>query len=139
MKKILVAINDSTFSDEVVRFACKLAKQEPAEIFFVYVFEVPRSMPLEAEVPEEAAKADKLFERAIAIAENYKLKSETDFIQSRLAGSGILDEAAEVDANLIVIGMATKHRIDEAILGSTVGYILKNSAVRVAVLKEPVQ
>lgn len=137
MKKILVAIDDSPFSEEVIKFASKLAKSDKAELFAVYIFEVPRSMALEAEIPEEAAKADKILERIAEKAESYHVKIETDFIQSRSAGSGIIDEANDVEADLIVIGMRAKDRIDGSILGNTVNYVLKNSPIPVAIFKEP--
>jgi len=139
MKKILVAIDDSKFSEEVMKFASKLAKADKAELFIGYIFEVPRSMALEAEIPEESAKGDKVLERALEVAEAYRLKAETDFIQSRSAGSGIVDEAKDVEAELIVIGMTAKDRVDGSILGNTVNYVLKNSPIPVAILKEPLE
>ncbi|MFH1454566.1 MAG: universal stress protein [Armatimonadota bacterium] len=136
MKKILVAVDGTGFSDDVVKTASKLAKLEKAKLFIVYVFEVPQALPLDAEVPEESEKADKVLNHAAEIAEEFGLDVEIDMIHARTIGPGIVDEAKDLDIDMIMIGMSHKPRFGEIFFGSTVNYVLKNSTIPVLLLKE---
>ncbi|MBI2251796.1 MAG: universal stress protein [Armatimonadetes bacterium] len=136
MKIFLVAIDSSPVADDIMHLACKLAKIEKAKLYIVYVFEVPRSLPLDAEIPEEFEKGDLILDKAANIAEEAELPFETDLIQARSSGPGIVDEAKDLGAELIIIGMTTKSRFGELIFGSTVSYVLQKAPCRVIVIKK---
>lgn len=136
MKNILVAVDGTPFSDEVVKLACQLAKLDKAKLFIVYVYEVPRTLPLEAEISDELEKGDKILDRASEISEEYNLDVETDLVHARSACTGIVEESKDLGVDLIVIGMGHKIRFGELFGGSTVSYVLKNSPCKVILLKE---
>ena len=52
---------------------------------------------------------------------------ETDVLQAREAGPAIIDEAAEREINLILMGISYKRRFGQFSLGNVVPYVLKNS------------
>ena len=59
LSRILVATSGDSTDDEVVALACDLAKKSKAEVFVVYIIEVNRTLPLDAVVEEDIAKAEK--------------------------------------------------------------------------------
>lgn len=83
--------------------SCQIAKFTNAILYVVYVYEVPRSLALNSEIPEEIAKADEILDRASEISDQYNIDIETDIVQARFAGQGIVDEAIDLQAELIVM------------------------------------
>ncbi|NOQ17667.1 MAG: universal stress protein, partial [Dehalococcoidales bacterium] len=65
----------------------------------------------------------------IAIEHNCKIA--TDLLQAREVGTAIVNEAAEREVDLILMGFAYKRRFGEFSLGEVVPYVLKNAPCRV--------
>lgn len=116
-----------------MELASKFVKLEKAKLWVVFVLEVPRALPLDATIPEEVERGDKILDRAAEIAENMGLDVETHQLQAREAGPAIVDEAKDLGIDLIVVGMSSKGRLGELFGGgsSTVNYILKRSPCQV--------
>lgn len=136
IKNILTAVDGSPFSDEIINFAAKFAKLEKAKLFITHILEVPSSMPLDADMPEETELAERILDRAADITDKYGLTPEMDVIKSRSVGPGIVDEAKDLKVDLIIIGMSHKPRFGEIFFGSAVNYVLKNSKIPVIVFRE---
>ena len=60
VKKILVPTSGTAYSERGIELACRLGEEQKAEIYLVTVLEVPRTLPLEAPMPEAEAKADEI-------------------------------------------------------------------------------
>jgi len=132
IRRILVPVKgEGPDDDEAVRFACAIAKRNKAKVVAVFVIEVPRALPLDAEVPEAMEEGERSLQRAEAIAEELEEEIETEILQSRLAGPAIVDEANERNVDLIVMGLPYRTRLGEFYLGSTATYVLKNAPCRV--------
>ena len=125
--KILVPISGTEVDDEAMRLACGLAKQHKSKVYTVYVVTIKRSMPLEAEIPPEIEKAEKLLDYIEHVAEEQDYEIETDILQAREAGPAIVDEAVEQGVALILMGVKYKKRFGQFSLGDVVPYVLKNS------------
>ena len=79
-----------------------MAKKPKAKIYVVYVVEVKRSLPLDAVIESEIAKAEKILALAEEIASDKDYEVETALIQGRNAGPAIVDEAMEREVDLIL-------------------------------------
>ena len=64
LESILVTVNGKDADVESVKLACALAKKPKAKVYVVYVIEVKRSLPLDAVIESEIAKAEKILARA---------------------------------------------------------------------------
>ena len=95
--------------------------------------EVPLSLPLAAELPEEEAEADALLAEAAALVEGYGVRVIERLVRARRAGPAVVDEAVRRDAELIVVGAGRRFGSRGPVFGKTVDYILKQSPVRVLV------
>jgi nucleotide-binding universal stress UspA family protein len=61
------------------------------------------------------------------IAHEYGVRIETGILQARSAGVAVVEEAAERQANLIMMAVNYRVRLGEFSMGKTVPYVLKNA------------
>jgi nucleotide-binding universal stress UspA family protein len=125
--KILVPVGGTEADDEATRLACRLARRGKGKIWVVYVITLKRSLPLEAEIEPEIQKAESALDHIETVAEELECVVETDILQARDAGPAIIDEAAERDVDLILMGVRYMKRFGQFSLGNVVPYVLKNS------------
>lgn len=135
-KAVLVAVSNEKNIELLSQFSCTLAREEKATLYALYVVEVPHSLPLDAELPEEEAQGEKILERVEEIAEEpYNVPVETEIFHARRAGPAILEMATEKKAEVLVIGATLKATFSERLFGSTVEYLLRKAPCRVVVLR----
>jgi len=133
---ILVAIGDNPMDEAVVKFACWLTKGTKTPIYAVHVIEMPWTEPVDASPDEDVSmRADKVLERAQAIADSIGARIDLDLLQARTAGTAIVDEATARDCDLIVVGLPYKRKHGEYYMGTTIPYILEHAPMKVIVLR----
>ena len=138
IKKILVPICGNDVDDEAIKLACDLAKKNKSEVYVVYIIEVPRTLPLDAQIDSEMQKAEELLTQAEDIAADQDYEVETDLLQAREAGPGIVDEAVERQIELIVMGIPHKKRLGLFNLGNASRYALRESPCAVLLYREAI-
>jgi APA family basic amino acid/polyamine antiporter len=137
-RNILVPVSVSLESEEAVDLACRLATERGASIVAVSVIEVPLELPLDARLPEEEERANRLLDEARAIGESYGVHVIGRLLRARRAGGAIVEEAARRGSEIIVIGAPRKDRRGRrGIFGGTVDYVLKHAPCRVMVAAAP--
>jgi len=129
--KILVPVTGTEADDEATRLACRLTKKNKGKIWAVFVITIKRSLPLDAEIEPEIRKAEGILDHIASVAEEEDYEVETDLLQAREAGPTIVDEAAEREVDLILMGVTYKRHFGQFSLGSVVPYVLKNAPCRV--------
>jgi len=129
--KILVPVSGTEADGEAMRLACRLAKKNKAKIWAVYVVEVKRSLPLDAEIESEIKKAEDILDHIESVAEEQDYEVETDLLQAREAAPSIVDEAVERGVDLILMGVTYKKHFGQFSLGNVVPYVLKNAPCHV--------
>jgi nucleotide-binding universal stress UspA family protein len=129
--RILVPVTGTQADKEAIELACRLAKQDKGEIHAVYTITMKRDLPLDAEIETEIQKAEDILAgiEKVSTMESYRV--DTEVLQAREAGPTIVNEAAEREVDLILMGIAYKIRFGEFSLGEVVPYVLKNSPCRV--------
>jgi nucleotide-binding universal stress UspA family protein len=123
-KKIVVAVDFTVASAVALRVATDIVTQSDGHGTVVHV--VPYASPMVFSGSEasgviddlrgQLAGAERRLRRAIPAAAIHRL---TPRVLAGVAGQGILDVAAEVDADLVVIGVPKRDRFDELLFGST--------------------
>jgi len=129
--KILVPVTGRSVDDETMRLACQLAKKSKGKIWAAYVITVKRSLPLDAEIRSETAKAEDILDHISTVAEEADYEVETDLLQSREVGPTIVDEAVEREVDLIIMGLSYKRRFGQFSLGNVLPYVLQNAPCQV--------
>ena len=60
VEKILVPVHDNGCDDEAMRLAGEIARVNKAKVHALYIIEVKRDLPLDAEISQETAKAERV-------------------------------------------------------------------------------
>jgi len=157
LREILVPVDGSEASVEAVALACAIARRTKGRVYVVYVIEVPRSLPLDADLSPEVSKGEVILDLAErrAVSEDYQVKSE--LLQARDAGHAIVDEAIERGVDGIILAVpAPKRPVGEGgfawprggkpspsrppgefKLGHIAQYVLENAPCQVWLLRLP--
>ena len=125
--RILVPVVGTGAAEEAMKLACRLAKKGKSKIWSVRVVTIKRSLPLDAEIESEIRETEAILDHIEEVAEEEDYEIETDVLQAREAGPAIIDEAAERNVDLIVMGIEYKRRFGQFSLGNVVPYVLKNA------------
>jgi nucleotide-binding universal stress UspA family protein len=134
---ILVPISGEKADREAIELACKMAKGGKSKVYIVYVIQVKRALPLDAEVEPETRKAEEMLSQAEDIADEQDYEVETELLQARETGPAIVDEIVERNIDLVLMGLGYKRRLSEFDLGDTIPYVLRNAPCRVFILRQP--
>ncbi len=113
---------------EMIQTACKIAQRDKSNVIALYVIEVPMVLPLDAKIPAEEEKAQKVMDQAELIGKEYGIQINTRIIQTRTAGKAIVDEAKKMNASLILLGSGGREKkLEEILSGKTINYVAKNA------------
>lgn len=148
ISKIVIAVEDSPYSDQAVNYGVILAKKLNAGIILVHVDDIPVSTPYVADpllnetpmmipemmqIQEEASK--QLFER---LQERYG--SEINLTTHTRVGrpqDEILNIAEENDADMIILGTHGRTGLDHFISGSVSESVARKSKCPVLIIPTP--
>ena len=136
--KFLVPVGRGKVDDETVRLACTIAEATKGKVYVIYVIEVARTLPLDAELEGDNKKAEELLARAEKIAETIGCQVETEILQARETGPAVVDEAIERGVDVIIMGLKYEKRFGDFDMGNVIPYILRNAPCRVLVWREEV-
>jgi amino acid transporter/nucleotide-binding universal stress UspA family protein len=129
--QILVPITGTWVSDEMMVLACQLATEKKSAIDGLYVIEVPLNLPLDARLVNERAKADKVLKAAAVIADQFKVGFTPHVVTARQAGRAIVETAAELRSEVIMLGTTRKRRVGNLTFGKTTDYVLDRAPCEV--------
>ncbi len=116
--------------------ALLLGGREGVETSLLHVIEVPFDQTLDAEDETAVARADDVLSRAEALLTEKGVPTRTSTVQARAAGPAIVDDANELGADLIVMGLRYKKRFGgQWDAGRTVPYVMRNSTAPVWCLR----
>lgn len=136
-RRILVPVKGYPADREAISLACRMAKASKGRVYAIYVIEVRRTLPLDAEIGPEIEKGESVLVEVERIARESDFQVESELLQGREVGPALVDEAIERNVDLIIMGIPYKKRFGEFDLGKTTPFILKNAPCRVWVLREP--
>ena len=121
---------------EAFRIACGLGREAKSKLYALYVIEVKRALPVDAEVTSEVAKGEDILSEIETVSREEKAAVSAEIVQSRQAGPAVMHEALERDADLIILGLPAKGLNNSFHLGENVSYILKNASCPVLLWRE---
>jgi nucleotide-binding universal stress UspA family protein len=137
--RLVVPVAGSAIDARVLDVLPDLLGRNGGTVTFLYVVEVPQSMPLDAELPKEVDDG----ERALRHAESVTRRTlpgqsthiVTELLQARAVGPAIVDEAIERDADAILMTAAIHRKHGRATLGETTEHVLLNAPCEVVVIR----
>jgi len=118
--------------------ACGVARKTRAAVHALYVIEVPRSLPIDADMVAEGQRGEEVLERAEELAAERDVQLEAELLQARQEAHVILDEAAERGADAIVIGLEYHRPNGRYELGKVARYVLERAPEYVWLIRYPI-
>jgi basic amino acid/polyamine antiporter, APA family len=134
-RSVLVAFeDDETFSPEMVATAVKLAGKRRRGIHVHSMLTVPTNLPLNAEMSEREGEAQSKIEEAKLIG-GQRVTGHVARVRPGQAGYSVADEAAEIKAEAIVVGL--RYRNGVPLYDKFLQTILGERPCRVIVVSDP--
>jgi nucleotide-binding universal stress UspA family protein len=116
--------------------AVLLGGHQDAQASLLHVIEIPFAQTLDAEDDAAVMRADEILSRAESALREKGVPARTSTVQARAAGPAIVDDANELGADLIVMGLRYKKRFGgQWDAGRTVPYVMRNSTAPVWCLR----
>lgn len=140
--KILMGVDDSTFSDVLVRATVKQFRPETAEVLVLHVLqEVGPPVPEMAasyapEMAGERKSAHTLVERVAKELSSAGFKTEIA-VEVADVREGIIDAALRWGADLILVGSHGKRGIRRFLLGGTAEFVARHAGCCVEIIRKP--
>jgi APA family basic amino acid/polyamine antiporter len=135
-RSVLVAFeDDEEFSPEMVATAVKLASKRRRGIHVHSMMTVPTNLPLDAELPEAEAAAQRKVEEARLIG-GQRVTGHVARVRPGQSGYSVADEAELIEAAVIVIGL--RYRRGVPLYDKMLQTVLGERPCRVIVVSDPV-
>jgi nucleotide-binding universal stress UspA family protein len=113
-----------------------LGGREGVEVALLHVIEISFDRNLDTEDTAAMARAEEILAGAEALLSAMGVASRSSTVQARAAGPAIVDDAQELAADLIVMGLRYKKRFGgQWDAGRTVPYVMRNSTAPVWCLR----
>ncbi|MBI2653707.1 universal stress protein [Candidatus Woesearchaeota archaeon] len=136
IKRVLLPVDGSSFSEKAGEYAIYLAKNLNAHIIVIHVIQVGATQKLDSENIEmkKLRQSDLCFKSLKEKAVKEAIELETKILVSRTIVDSILEEAKDGDYDLIVMGSRGLSGIKKLVLGSVTGGVVKKSTIPVLVV-----
>jgi len=137
-RSFLVPLDGTEAAYGALVATCQVARKTRAAVHALFVIEVPRSLPIDADMVSEGQRGEEVLERAEALAAAHDVRLEAELLQARQEAHVILDEAAERGADAIVIGLEYRRPYGRYELGKVATYVLERAPGYVWLIRYPV-
>lgn len=135
-QRLLVPIAGNEADEIAIRVAAVALAGAHGQASLLHVIEVPFQRQLDVQDEAAVARANEILQRGEALMRELKANVRTSMVQARSAGAAIVDEAVEIDAELIVMGLPYKRRFGGRWdTGDAVPYVMRNSSAPVWCLR----
>jgi len=131
------ALTGTAQDDEVVRLACTLARQAKAPVCFLHVIQVPRTLPVDAELPAQTHRGDEILMRAETESQRLGVPTETALAQAREIGPAIVNEAVDRGSDLIVVAIDPDRSSGSFHIGQIASYVMEHAPCAVIAHRMP--
>jgi nucleotide-binding universal stress UspA family protein len=139
-RRVLVPLAGSAVDALALRLTAPLLAGSEAQASLLHVIEVPFERQLDVDDEEAVARADEILERGVGFLREHGVEAKPSMVQARVAGAAIVDDAVELGADLIVMGLPYKKRFGgQWDAGRTVPYVMRNSTAPVWCLRAETQ
>ncbi len=134
--KVLVLVTGQPADSSAVSYAASLIRENRGRLIILYVIKVGRSLPLDAEMPEEVQVAERVLNGAELAANLQRNVVEAEMLQAREIGSAVVHEAAVRDVDAVVISTAYPTTNGKFTLGTDIPYVMEFAACNVILIRE---
>jgi hypothetical protein len=135
---VLVLVSGGPTDSSAVSHAASLVRETHGHLMVLYVIQVDRSMPLDAEMPEQVSRAEQALNSAELEAKLQRPLIEAEILQAREIGAAVVHEAAVRDVDAVVISIAFTKYNGRCTLGPDIQYVMEFAACNIVLLREEI-
>jgi len=136
-KRILVPMKLGVIGEEMLATAVKLASDHQAAVEALHVIRVPLEQPLDAPMEDDEERAEASLAEAKLLGADFDVPVEGTTVRARAIGHAIVEHAAQVDADLIVLGSSPRWRRQSRFFSPTVDFVLRRAPCEVLIVAFP--
>ena len=136
---VLVPVTGGDCDESVVRLGCELLESSRSRLHILYVIEVPRDAPVDAEIAAASERGEHVLGQMEVVAGNYNCSLKAQLVQARKAGAAVVREAVDKNVDAIVMGTSHTEEFGSFSLGEYIPYVLRHAPCRVIVSHDPVR
>ncbi|CAN5590833.1 MAG: universal stress protein [Chloroflexi bacterium] len=138
-RRAVLGLNGGPTDALVVDLACALGRPHKAELIALHIVEVDWTRDLADDIASGNETASAILDHAEGIAERQNVPLRTELIQARDVGAALVDEATELGADMMLVGLPYRKKFGgDFMIGKTVPYVLQNAPFGVIVVREPI-
>jgi APA family basic amino acid/polyamine antiporter len=130
-ESVLVAFEDSLYSEEAIATAVKLAAQRRRGIHVLVTITVPANLPIDASMPAQEERAEQAVDAA-RVRGGRRVTGHWEKVRAGEAGRRIVLEARDIRARAIVMALPPK-RTGASVFGRTLETVLAERPCRVII------
>jgi basic amino acid/polyamine antiporter, APA family len=130
-ESVLVAFEDGRYSPEAVATAVQLAVRRRRGIHVLVTISVPPNVPIDAETPEQEARAASIIDSARVVG-GRRVTGHWEKVRPGQAGRRIVEEAKETRARAVVMSVPPR-RAGMSLFGRTLETVLTERPCRVII------
>ena len=129
--RYLVPVDGSDASYAALAATCDVARLNRANVAALFVIEVPRTLPLDADMRGAFDRGETILTEAERVGRDRKVNVDATICQARQAGHAVVDEAITDGADAIVVGVDYNRPYGRFRLGRLPEYVLANAPCEV--------
>ncbi len=130
-ESVLVAFEDSLYSEEAIATAAKLAARRRRGIHVLVTVTVPANLPIDASMPAQEARAQQAIDAA-RVRGGRRVTGHWEKVRAGEAGRRIVLEARDIRARAIVMALPPR-RTGSSVFGRTLETVLAERPCRVII------
>jgi basic amino acid/polyamine antiporter, APA family len=130
-ESVLVAFEDSLYSEEAIATAAKLAARRRRGIHVLVTVTVPANLPIDASMPAQEARAQQAIDEA-RVRGGRRVTGHWEKVRAGEAGRRIVLEARDIRARAIVMALPPR-RTGASVFGRTLETVLAERPCRVII------
>ncbi len=134
---ILVPLKMSDIGEEIIATALRIAQERKGSVIAVNVIEVPLEQALDAPLEQEERWAAETLAEAKALADENDVPIRGYSVRTRSIGAAVVEQARDLNADLIVVGSGARWRRHSRFFSPTVEYVLRKAPCEVMVVSFP--
>jgi nucleotide-binding universal stress UspA family protein len=137
-RRIIVPILDLFYTERAVELACRMGKQQNADIVLAYIVEVPRLVTLNSPLPREIEeRGQQALKHAQSIVARHGLKSMSAILRGREASDRIGQAVQTYNGDIVVLGVQAPERHLPSIFTRTADALLRRPPCEVLIDSMP--
>ena len=137
MRSILVAVGGLDSDMEAVRLAGNMLRASRGNrMHIIYVIEIERTLPIDAEIPPATAKGDAVLREMEMLAESMRINAQAELVQAREVGYAVVQESVDRKVDAILMAVPHNHRYGRFTMGRAVPYVFENAPCRVILWRD---